>query len=292
MYKISTNIQPFAKRVGEEKAIRMLAKAGFDCYDFSMLSMAHIDRQTKTIMPSDHPLQSDHWREFCQNLRRAADECGIKCNQSHAPFPTGAEWIFPYLERSIEATAIVGGKICVIHPDNNKSAEENATFYRRLLPTAHKFGVKIATENMWNWDREKKQALPAACSNEDDFLAHVEAVNDEYLVACVDVGHAEMRGLNTNAYNMIKKLGRHVATLHLHDNDLHRDKHATPFTMQIDFDAVARALAEIDYQGDMTLEISFDGVEDDELACILDKMAAAARKLGEMTDAYKAKLKK
>jgi sugar phosphate isomerase/epimerase len=147
---------------------------------------------------------------------------------------------------------------------------------------------------MWNWDREKIEALPAACSHEDDILAHVEAVNDEYLVACVDVGHASMRGLNTNPYNMIKKLGSHVAALHLHDNDLHRDKHAIPFTMGVNFENVARALAEIDYRGDMTLEVleCYEGVADADLPCVLDKMAAAALRIGEMTEGYKAKLGK
>lgn len=289
MFKISSEIHTLAKRVGEERAIRMLAAAGFEYYDFSLFSMAPVNWKEKRVEQGDHPLQGDGWREYCQELRKVADECGIKCNQSHAPFPSHAEGIYPYLERAIEATAIAGGRICVIHPVNDWSAEENAALYRRLLPTAHKFGVKIATENMWNWDHEKKEALPAACSHHDDFVAHVDAVNDPYLVACVDIGHAEMRGLHTDSYAMIKALGHRVQALHLHDNDLWHDSHALPFTMQIDFDRVARALAEIDYRGEMTLEANrcLDGVADEDLAAAVDSMAAAARRLGDMVDAYK-----
>lgn len=289
MFKISSEIHSLAKRVGEERAIRMLAAAGFEYYDFSLFSMAPVNWKEKRVEMGEHPLQGEHWREYCEGLRRVADECGIKCNQSHAPFPSSAAGMFSYLERSIEATAIAGGRICVIHPDNNSTPEENAEMYRRLLPTAHQYGVKIATENMWNWDHEKKEALPAACSHEDNFLAHIEAVNDEYLVACVDIGHAEMRGLHTDAYRMLKHLGRHVAALHLHDNDLWHDSHALPFTMQIDFDRVARALAEIDYRGEMTLEANhcIDGVADEDLAAAVASMAAAARRLGDMVDAYK-----
>lgn len=294
MYKISTELAPLAKRIGEAEGIRMLAAAGFECYDFSLTAMAPVNWKEKRVEQGEHPLQGDGWREFCEGLRRTADECGIECNQSHAPFPSGAEGMYPYLERSIEATAIVGGKVCVIHPDNNKSAEENAELYRSLLPTAHKCGVKIATENMWNWDHEKKEALPAACSHHNDFLAHIEAVNDSYLVACVDIGHAEMRGLDTDSYTMIKTLGRHVAALHLHDNDLWHDNHAIPFTMQIDFDRVALALAEIGYEGEMTLEPDrcFEGVAPEDTRATVDRLAEAARKIGEMTDAYKAKLGK
>ena len=294
MYKISTEIQPLSKLVGEEKAIRMLAEAGFDCYDLSMFTMAPNDWKAKTVIQGDHPLQGDDWRAFCENLRKVADECGITCNQAHAPFPSHFEGIFPYLERAIECTAIVGGRICVIHPICHYSAEENAALYRRLLPTAHKFGVKIATENMWNWNYEKNEAAPAACSHHDDFVAHVDAVNDEFLVACVDIGHAEMRGLDTDSYRMITALGHRVQALHLHDNDLHRDSHAIPFSMQIDFDRVARALAEIDYQGEYTLEPdrALDGVAPEDLPKALKDLAAAARKIGEMTEAYKAELKK
>ena len=289
MLKISTELHMLTKLVGEEKAIRMLAEAGFDCYDLSLFSMAPTDWKAKTVTKGDHPLQGDDYRAFVETLRRVADECGIECNQSHAPFPSHFDGIFPYLERAIECTAIAGGKICVIHPVNNDSAEKNAELYRALLPTAKRFGVKIATENMWNWNYETNEAAPAACSHHDDFVAHVDAVNDPYLVACVDIGHAEMRGLNTDSYTMIKALGSRVQALHLHDNDKHRDSHALPFTMDIDFDSVARALAEIDYQGEITLEPdrALDGVAIEDLPEALKKLAAAARKIAEMVEAYR-----
>ena len=289
MLKISTELHMLTKLVGEEKAIRMLAEAGFDCYDYSLFSMAPSDWKNKTIIMGEHPLQIGDFRAFSENLRRVADECGIECNQSHAPFPSHFDGIFPYLERAIECTAIAGGKVCVIHPVNNDSAEKNAELYRALLPTAKRFGVKIATENMWNWNYETNEAAPAACSHHDDFVAHVDAVNDPYLVACVDIGHAEMRGLNTDSYTMIKALGNRVQALHLHDNDKHRDSHALPFTMDIDFDSVARALAEIDYQGEITLEPdrALDGVAIEDLPEALKKLAAAARKIAEMVEAYR-----
>ena len=72
---------------------------------------------------------------------------------------------------------------------------------------------------MWNWDTEQGHAKKAACSDGEDFLKHILAVNDENFVACVDIGHAEMKGLNTSAESMIRTLGSHVAALHIHDND-------------------------------------------------------------------------
>ena len=289
MLKISTETHMLNKLVGEEKAIRMLAEAGFDCYDLSLFSMAPTDWKAKTVIKGEHPLQGDGYRAFVEGLRRVADECGITCNQSHAPFPSHFEGMFEYLERAIECTAIAGGKVCVIHPVNHDDAETNAEMYRRLLPTAKRFGVKIATENMWNWNRETNEAAPAACSHHDDFVAHVDAVNDPYLVACVDVGHAEMRGLDTDSYTMITALGHRVQALHLHDNDKHLDSHAIPFSMDIDFDSIARALAEIDYRGEITLEPdhALDGVATEDLPAAVKKLADAAHKIAEMVEAYR-----
>ncbi len=126
--------------------------------------------------------------------------------------------------------------------------------YRELLPTAHDFGVKIAAENMWCWNRELDHAARAACSHHDDFVKHIDVVNDPYLVACLDIGHAEMQGLQTSAREMILSLGHRIEALHLHDNDRKHDNHRVPFTADIDFDDVISALAEIDYCGDITLE--------------------------------------
>ena len=287
--RISTCFDSVAKTTGEERAIELIAEAGFDCWDFSMFKMAPYDYRERRIIPGDHPLAGDGWREYAHHLREVADKCGITCNQSHAPFPSNSEEIIPYLARAIEATAIAGGKICVIHPDNNKNAEENAAMYRRLLPVAHEFGVAIATENMWNWNAEKQEAAPAACSHHDDFLAHIEAVNDPLFVACVDLGHAEMRGLSTDCGQMLRTLGKHVRALHVHDNNCHRDSHELPYTMDMDFDRVARALADIDYQGDITLEACYylPKATAEEQPARLANMAAAARRLAAAVEGYR-----
>ena len=191
---------------------------------------------------------------FVRNLRHIAEECGIHCNQSHAPFPVYCSEIRGYLKRAIECTAEAGGKICIVHPDNNKSAEENAEFYFELLPFAKDHGVKIAAENMWNWDAQKGRSSFAACATSESFLAHLEAVNDEHLVACLDIGHAEMKGSGDGAVPMICALGSHLKALHIHDNDLLHDDHQIPFSGKIDFDGVVSALRRIGYDGYFTLE--------------------------------------
>lgn len=252
--KISTEIDSISKLCSEQKAVEYVAKAGFDAWDFSMFSMCKYSWSQKNCLPTDHPLAGYGYLQFARELKQIGLDNGIICNQSHAPFPVDCAQIRSYLKRAIECTAEAGGEICVIHPDNNKSPEENAEMYLELLPFAKSCGVKIATENMWNWDGEKDHAVSAACSDENNFNAHLDAVNDPYFVACLDIGHAEMKGCNTSAVDMIHALGDRLQALHIHDNDQWHDSHQIPFSMQIDFAAMVKALKEIGYGGYLTLE--------------------------------------
>ncbi len=252
--KISTEIHSAARLIGEEKAIEYFAKAGFDAWDFSMFSMCDYDRGSNSLRENNHPLAGDHYLEFARRLKQAGLDNGIHCNQSHAPFPTYCDAIRPYLKRAIECTAEAGGKICIIHPDNYKSAEENAEIYLEMLPFAKECGVKIATENMFGWDNALGHAIPHACATPTDFNAHLDAVNDDFFVACLDIGHAEMKGMNTTAVEMVKALGSRLRALHIHDNDQLNDSHQIPGSMKIDFAGIVQALKEIGYSGYFTLE--------------------------------------
>ena len=282
--KISTEIGSAAKIVGMRKAVELCAKAGFDAWDFTMTNMCRIDKATKQLLPIKNELNGDQYLKFARELKNIGLDNGIVCNQSHAPFPVYAPAVRSYLKRAIECTAEAGGEICVIHPDNHKTAEENAEMYAELLPFARSCGVKIATENMWNWNADKTQTVVAACATGEDFKKHIDIVNDDFLVACLDLGHAEMRGSGDGAVNMIKTLGHRIQALHIHDNDRWHDSHQIPFSMDMDFDAIVQALKEIGYTGYFTLEADrflgaftedtvFDGVV---------KLQESARKLADM----------
>ena len=252
-FRTSTEIGSISHIVGEESAVELVAKAGFDAWDFSLFDMWRWDKKNNRAFSSTHPLGSSEYLAFSRRLRRIGEDCGIRCNQSHAPHPSVPCGIDNLL-RSIECTAEVGAEICVIHPDNNSTPEQNAEMYLKLLPYAKACGVKIATENMWNWNKELDVASPAACSSAESFIAHLKSVDDPCFVACLDIGHAEMRGLNSSAVEMIYALGDKLCALHIHDNDKHRDSHQIPGSMNIDFASVASALKNVGYNGYYTLE--------------------------------------
>lgn len=282
--RISTEIGSSARLVGEEKAIEYIAKAGFDAWDFSMFQMCVYDYKTQALRENHHPLASGDYLAFARKLKKIGKDNGIVCNQSHAPFPSSCPQIRSYLKRAIECTAEAGGKICVIHPCNNQSPAENADMYLELLPFAKECGVIIATENMWNWDGEKEESAFAACATSESFNEHLDAVNDDYFVACLDIGHAEMRGSGNGAAAMIRALNHRLQALHIHDNDRWHDSHQIPFSMSIDFDSVVKALKEINYQGYLTLEADrYLGDYSADTAFVgIQNLAAAAKKLADM----------
>lgn len=282
--KISTLIGDIAPVIGEEKAVEYVAKAGFDAWDFSMFAMCKYDWETGSLFENNHPLAGNQYLAFARKLKKIGLDNGIVCNQSHAPFPSSCPEIRSYFKRAIECTAEAGGGLCVIHPDNNKSAQENAEMFLELLPFAKEQKVKIATENMWNWNKEKDESSFAACATSESFVEHIDTVKDDYLVACLDIGHAEMRGSGSGAVPMIHALGNRLQALHIHDNDRWHDSHQIPFSMSIDFAPIVKALKDIDYKGWFTLEADrylkdfnadniFDGILD---------LQRAARKLADM----------
>ena len=260
---ISTEINSFKALGSNEKVLRLLKESGFDAYDFSMFygSLA----ETEILDHEDYLARA-------KAFRAVADGIGLVCNQAHAPFPSATNDDYPRfsmstaeynayahkkIERAIEVAGVLGAKSIVVHPWNCYTPEKNAVLYASFEGVARKAGIKIAVENMWNcegWGTVHFRALPAACSHHNDFKAHMDLLPKDLYIACVDIGHAHMRGLDTSAVEMLETLGDYVQALHIHDNDLVHDSHQLPYTMKIDFTAILEALKRIGYQGDITLE--------------------------------------
>lgn len=285
---ISTEINSYKKIGDNRQIIKMLKESGFTAYDFSMFR----DSLADEILLSDDYI--DRAREF----RAYADSIGIPCNQTHAPFATwrkgNDEWnktVFPLVKRAIEVSGVLGARVCVVHPCNDFTAEENAVLYGELADIARRASVKIGVENMWNcinYGKPDFMALPAACSHHDDFKRHMELLPADVFVACLDIGHAEMRDLGTSAVEMINALGDRLQSIHLHDVDLKFDNHALPFTYKgggINYEPIIEAFRKNGYRGDITLEC-------DRFASLLPKelLPAAARYAAAVAGYFKMRI--
>lgn len=102
------------------------------------------------------------------------------------------------------------------------------------------------------------------------------------------IRHAEMKGVNTSAVEMIKALGSRQQTLHIHDNDKHHDSHQIPGSMKIDFAGVVQALKEIGYSGYFTLEADcyLKKYDAENVYKGMKELADSARRLADMFESH------
>lgn len=253
---LSTTTSYMSRTRPLEECVEIIKEAGFDAYDLTFCSL-----------PSDHYLYGEDRMERAKELKAHADEIGIVCNQAHAPFPSSTgdgkkdEEIFDRIVKSMEVAAYLGAKIIVVHPKQHlpylENAEElfelNMEFYRALLPYAEKYGIRIATENMFQWHHNASVCLDSTCSRPREFIRYIDEINSPYLVGCVDIGHAGL--VDVDVCDMLTRMGKdRVACLHVHDNNKIHDHHTLPYLGKIDWNGVTAALKEIDYEGDFTYE--------------------------------------
>ncbi|MCR4614675.1 MAG: sugar phosphate isomerase/epimerase [Clostridiales bacterium] len=251
--KIATLTEVMGVRVSDEAAVRIIAGAGFDAVDFSMFEL-HDD---------GHILNGDGYKDYALNIRKIGEDLGVFFNQAHAPFPSMKrnndeynERTFKHIVRSMEVASLLGVGIIVVHPSDiskENNLEINLEFYNKLMPYARDLGLKVALENMWGWSNEEQRIVPNICSVPEDFNRYVDALDSRYFTACLDIGHCGLVGCD--APTMIREMGHdRIKALHVHDNDNLHDLHYFPFSSELDWGEITKALADIDYDGILTFE--------------------------------------
>ena len=258
---LSTQTQVLTRSYTDEQIIDIVSGAGFDALDYSM--------DNSHMLKADSALTRDEVTAQAKKLKALAADKGLVYNQCHAP-AWGMEWgkedfvrsvIFPTTVRSMELAAALGVKIIVVHPIHHlpwrTHAEElfemNMKFYKALEPYCEEYGIKVATENMWNWDRNRRYIIDDTCSTAAEFNCYVDTFNSKWLTGCLDLGHTVLVG--SQPEDMIRAMGnKRIQALHVHDVLYTDDTHTMPYLGKINWDNVTQALADIDYQGDFTFE--------------------------------------
>lgn len=225
-----------------------IKEAGYQAFDLSLYSEDSLDYIGT---------RSDFEQE-AKKVKAYIDKLGLVCRQTHTYFTGGIdkdliEKRYRIIYQDLIISKIVGANIAVVHPICGLSLEENVTFLKRFLPLIHQLDIKMAIENVW--DVKDNKSCPMCSSTPESFKRLLDEINDDHVVACVDIGHAEMHNMNTSAVDIIKALGEKVQTLHIHDNDSYADLHQIPYSNAIDFDKVLNALKSINYQGDIVFEV-------------------------------------
>ncbi len=251
--KLVTMTGELARRFGIERALEMIKEAGFDGYDYTMSG-------------SEWPILTEAgYEEHLAKINAKAKELNLPCLQAHTPCPKTPETIstadyVKMQKHALKCAAALGCPIAVVHPGNSLSAEENVELiYTELVSYASELGIKVATENMFNWRNGYREivTVPAACGTSSDFIKHIDLLPSEYFTACLDIGHAQMVNCE-GAVKMIHALGKErIGALHVHDNDLYHDYHTLPFVGYSDWNEICAALKDIGYSGHFTFETDY-----------------------------------
>lgn len=255
--KVGTIMEPLNSYYDEETVLRMIAEAGFDSVDYSLI------RNYKDAM---WQLSDDELRQEMEAVKAKADKYGLMIGQTHSPFqgdwihcPETKEARWNAQVQAIKATAYLGSPYTVIHPLKPQgritdkgyyeyAKELNMEYYRFLEPYLREYNVKGAIENLFTNDSILVRTAKTSCSTAEALIDYIDTLASEQFVACLDVGHAVLCG--EDPVQMIYKLGRkYLHVTHVHDNDYLNDDHYMPGIGKIDWYAIGRALNDIGYQG-------------------------------------------
>ena len=285
--RYSTSMRYLLKKYGAVEAVKKYIKAGYTALDFSLID-------------TTLPVFGDGYKELAAEVLEIAREGGIVFNQTHAPFKSDTEAyeneIVPLLPRVFEFASLIGIKNVVVHPrkcgryygNEEELFEKNVEFYNNLKPIAQKFGVKIAIENMWQHHPVTKHICDDVCAPPEELARLYDTLNDpEVFTVCLDIGHVALCGREPE--DAIRCLGKRIGCLHVHDVDYKEDLHTLPGAAKINWDNVCRALADVGYDGDVTLEANnfYLGFLPEMEEAVTKFMADTARSLVEKIEFYK-----
>ncbi len=244
---LSANMIRVHDAFGIKKTFELFAQAGFKGMDFN-----NDVREYYT---------TEHDEVFYRDLGAYARECGITVCQAHAPFPSSypeadkTALRFEQIVQGMKNASYLGAPMIVVHPCTHLNYEENADelfeynldFYRRLIPYAREFGIKIAIENI---GRVSVTSTPERLGKLYDTL------NDPVFTVCFDVGHCLLQGVDPA--EAIRVLDNRLVNgcTHVHDNDGNGDNHTLPYYGAVKWEEVMAALADIGYKGELNYEAS------------------------------------
>lgn len=255
--QLVTTTEKTAEVFGDEECVRILAEAGFDAIDWGFFEMA----AGKGIWCTEN------WKEHALRLKELGEQYGIGFAQAHAPYPSSTgkeaedEVIRERILRSMHAASLMGIGHIVVHPrqhlvyakEKRRLWEENLDFYRSLIPYCQEYGIRVCVENMWQYDNRRRYIVDSVCSQPEEFCALLDELDSPWIVGCLDLGHCALVGVEPEEF--IRAMGKkRLQALHVHDVDYLHDCHTLPFTKKLNWEAIARALAEIGYEGNFTFE--------------------------------------
>lgn len=275
MLKVGVQSAGWYDRNAPLESMKYIKECGFESIDFNIDHYLDVKTMSKTgeVVESLFDKPTEEVLEFFRPLKEASEKSGVAIGQMHAPFPVYFEGldavnakIFDALDKCFAVCEFVGCPAIVVHPTKAETRdaewELNLKIYRSLIPIIKKYkGVKICLENIFS--RRPGIIMDGRLSIVDDAVRMIDLLNEEaggdYFGFCLDVGHANLTKKNLKEY--IKKLGKRLTILHIHDNNGLDDMHMIPYSYLAttqstvcDWEGFVQGLREIGYEGVLAFE--------------------------------------
>jgi sugar phosphate isomerase/epimerase len=206
-----------------------------------------------------------------QEAAARIDALGLEAYSFHAPFaddidisslePACREHALAEILRAVEAAASLGVHYFVIHPGPENgdipSREERllrienvCSVLERVAARCGEVGIQCVLENK----------LPHLMFGQSaDLLWILTCLKGNRIGACLDTGHAHLAG---ELYPLVYKMAPYLRLLHVHDNKGHGDDHLPPGDGRIDWTALLKELAAVNFTGAFILELAGGGEPD------------------------------
>ena len=254
--KISIDTYLLRTRFGDEKAFEMLSEAGFEAVDYSFF----------WISESEYNMLDDNYVSYAHKVKDLLKKYNLECNQAHAPFGliytdelTVNNPKYIDIVRSIEAASIIGAKSIVIHgiyvPEGDDFEALNIPYFKSLEPYAKRFGIKLAIENIFAFDKKRNNLIGVYGKESDKLPEFIEKLDSDCFVACIDIGHTALTGKEPEEVIMTMKDKNLLKCLRVQDTDYASDRHVLPFMGDLNWDNITKALVDVGYDGDISLEV-------------------------------------
>lgn len=275
-WKVSVQTARWFDEKEPTKSMAYIKECGFEAVDYSMDSLFKRSFDAEKLT-SFFDKTIPELEAYYRPLKESAKANGIAFDQAHGILvtyykdnPEKTEYCMKVTEKMFAVCQYLECPAIVMHPwiggSQGATKEEeiavNMQIYRRLMPVAKKYGVKICLENLW--DKKDGEFSDAPCIDPKETCEYIDQLNEEAGMEifgfCLDVGHVLL--YQRDVYEFIKCIGNRLTLLHLHENDGKTDSHLIPFTQVnntgtvtcVDWKRLLQALREIDYKGNLSFE--------------------------------------
>ena len=218
-----------------------------------------------------YPEGEDEDRAFAEQIHALAKKKGMKLSSYHFigsvldeddPEQTRVRH---YMQKSLDLYSVLEPGVFVVHPGtfSDGGFKKNKLVHQASLERwgAEETHRRVVENLRWFGDRAAEKGIRLAVENIyggrfysqiDELIQLVEEVSRDNVGFCLDVGHANIDGVDIPS--AVQRMGRKLYEIHLHDNDGKKDQHLPIGFGIVNWIEVIEALNSIRYPGAATFE--------------------------------------